>query len=70
MRAWVAALRLVGLGWYIVACIGIGLVAGLKLDELLHTPPWFMLLGLLVGIGAAFVGVYRLIQSVFAEEDK
>ncbi len=70
MRAWVAALRLVGLGWYIVACIGLGLVAGLWLDDHLHTSPWLMLLGLLVGLGAAFVGVYRLIQGVFAEEDK
>ncbi len=70
MRGWMTALQLVGIGWLIVVSIALGFFAGLWLDNLLHTSPWIMLLGLLVGVAAAFVGVYRLIVLVFAERDQ
>lgn len=56
-------LRLIGLGWYIVFCILLGLVGGLWLDGLLHVSPLFTLLGMLLGVVAAFRGVYKMIFS-------
>ena len=53
--------RLIGMGWIVAACIVIGLVAGIWLDGLLHVAPLFTLLGLFVGLAAAFVSVYRLL---------
>lgn len=71
MRGWMAALRLIGLGWFVVASILLGLLGGLWLDGLFHLGfPLFMLVGLLLGVGAAFVGAFRLVMLVFVEQDK
>ena len=69
MKGWVAALRLIGLGWYIVVSIGLGLAGGLWLDDRLHLSPLFTLLGLLLGLGIAFVGVFRLVAMVFGNRE-
>ena len=59
MKRWAVALRLVGMGWYVAACIVLGLVGGIWLDSIVHTRPVFMLIGLFLGLGLAFFGVYR-----------
>lgn len=61
MRRWEAALRLVGVGWYIGICIVLGVVGGLWLDNKFNTKPILVIVGLLAGIGLAFYGVYRMI---------
>ncbi len=56
--------RLIGIGWYFAFCIIIGVVGGFLLDEAAGTAPWLTLLGLLLGLLAAFYGGYRMIMDV------
>ncbi|MBI2846990.1 MAG: AtpZ/AtpI family protein [Chloroflexi bacterium] len=66
---WAASLRLVGLGWYVAACIILGLLGGIWLDGKVHTEPLFTLLGLGIGIITAIGGMLRML-STLAERDK
>ena len=63
------ALRFIGLGWYVAACIVIGVVAGLGLDHLVGTRPLFTLLGILLGTFAAFYGLYKLVLPLLNESE-
>ena len=58
------ALRLLGLGWYVAACIVIGVVGGVALDRLLGLAPLFTLLGVLFGTVAAFYGLYKMVRPL------
>ena len=58
------ALRLLGLGWYVAACIVIGVVGGIGLDRLLGLTPLFTLLGVLLGTVAAFYGLYKMVRPL------
>lgn len=62
-RVW----RLIGLGWYVAFCLVAGILGGLWLDQQLRTQPLFLLLGLAAGLGAAFVGIFRLVQESVEE---
>jgi F0F1-type ATP synthase assembly protein I len=64
MSGWAIALRFAGLGWYVAACIVLGLVGGLGLDRLVGTTPLFTLLGTLLGSVLAFWGLYKLVQPI------
>jgi len=68
MNRWAAALRLTGIGFYIVACILLGVFAGLWLDGKLDTSPLFIILGLVLGLGLAVFGVYRLIRPLMTDK--
>ena len=61
---WAAALRLTGVGFFIVACILIGTFGGLWLDGKLNTEPLFMLVGLFLGLAVAGYGVYQMIRPL------
>ena len=61
MRRWVAALRLIGVGWYVGSCIVLGVVGGLWLDNKFNTRPILAIVGLVLGIIVAFYGVYRML---------
>jgi len=61
MSRWQAALRLVGVGWYVGGCIVLGVLAGLWLDNKWNTEPILVIVGLILGITIAFYGVYRMI---------
>ncbi len=50
MNRWVAALRLVGVGWYIGVCIVLGVLGGLWLDNRLNTTPILVIVGLILGV--------------------
>jgi ATP synthase protein I len=63
-----AALRLTGIGFYIAACILIGVFAGLWVDNKLSSKPWFMIGGLLVGLALAVYGVYRMIRPLMSDK--
>jgi len=57
-------IRLMGLGFYIAACIVGGVFGGLQLDHLLDTGRLFAVLGLFVGLAVAFAGGYLLLMEV------
>ena len=63
-RQWLDILRLLGLGWYVVTAIGIGVGAGIFLDRWLDTAPILTLVGLAVGILAAFWGMFRMVSPL------
>ncbi|OGO23903.1 MAG: hypothetical protein A2144_05380 [Chloroflexi bacterium RBG_16_50_9] len=67
MSKWVAALRLTGVGFYIAACILLGVFAGLWLDGKLSTRPFFMIVGLLVGLIVAVYGVYQMLRPLLSD---
>src|ERR1035437_2244931 len=50
--------RLMGLGLQFVIAILLCLYAGMWLDSRLHTGPWLMLIGALIGGGAGFYSMY------------
>jgi F0F1-type ATP synthase assembly protein I len=60
MQAWQAALRVLGVGWYIAIAIVLGLLGGLWLDGKFNTRPLFTIIGLIIGILAAVYGVYQI----------
>jgi len=62
MSRWRAALRLVGVGWYIGVCIFGGVVGGRWLDSKLDTS-LLWIAGLVFGIFIAFYGVYQMLTS-------
>ena len=55
------ALRLLGVGWYIGICIVLGAFGGWWLDDKLHTKPLLVIIGTLLGVIAAFYGLYKMI---------
>jgi len=57
----VAALRLVGVGFFIGGSIVLGVVVGRWLDSRLNTEPILVIVGLILGIIVAFYGVYRML---------
>ena len=62
------ALRLIGLGWYVAACIVIGVIGGVALDKWLGVEPLFTLLGTLLGTAVAFYGLFKMIQPLISPE--
>jgi F0F1-type ATP synthase assembly protein I len=58
--------RLMGLGLQFVVAILLCLYAGMWLDARLHTAPWLMLLGAIIGASAGFYSMFRVLMS----EDK
>jgi len=56
----VAALRLVGVGFFIGGSIALGVFVGSWLDNRLDTS-LFWIAGLILGIVVAFYGVYRML---------
>ena len=64
MKLWVVALQLTGLGWYVAACIVLGVLGGLGLDKLIGTTPLFTLLGTVLGTILAFWGLYKLVRPI------
>ncbi|MBM3944844.1 MAG: AtpZ/AtpI family protein [SAR202 cluster bacterium] len=57
-------LRLLGIGWYVAICITGGAFAGLGLDRWLETSPLFIILGILLGVSVAVIGMYRMLSGL------
>ena len=64
MSWWVVALRLTGLGWYIALCVVGGIILGILADRLAGLSPLFTIIGVILGSGFAFWGVYKMILPV------
>ena len=65
MPRWVAALRLMGVGFFIGICIAGGAIAGWWLGG---EKPLFMIVGLLVGLVVATYGVYQMLLPLMANK--
>ena len=62
MPQWmIVALRLTGLGWYVAACIVLGIVGGVWLGRLTGQVALLTLVGTVLGSIIAFYGVYRMV---------
>ena len=57
------ALRLLGIGWYFAFCVTLGIVGGVWLDSRVGISPLFTLLGLCLGLIAAFFGGYHMLME-------
>ena len=68
MSRWVAALRLIGVGFFIGGSIVLGVVAGLWLDNKLNTEPILVIVGLVLGIVVAFYGVYQMLLPLIGNK--
>ena len=70
MDKWTPALRFMGIGFYIGACIVGGVFLGLWLDSLFHTTPILLLVFLIIGLVAAFWGVYQMVLPIINSSNK
>jgi ATP synthase protein I len=70
MRRWQAALRFIGVGWYVGLSILGGVLAGLWLDDRFSTKPLFVIIGLLLGIAVAVYGVYKMFALINNDKNK
>ncbi|MBA7702174.1 hypothetical protein ES703_110931 [subsurface metagenome] len=61
MFRWQAALRLIGVGWFIGISILLGVLAGLWLDSKFSTKPLWVIVGLILGVIVAVYGVYQML---------
>jgi len=68
MFRWQAALRLIGVGWFIGISILLGVLAGLWLDGKFNTKPLFVIVGLILGVVIAFYGVYRMLLPLLSNK--
>lgn len=55
------AFRLIGVGFFIAGSIILGVLVGLWLDTKLNTRPILVIVGLIIGIATAFLGVYQML---------
>jgi len=69
MSRWVAALRLTGVGFFIGGSIVLGLFVGRWVDSTLNTS-FFGIIGLVLGIVAAFWGVYQMLLPLIGNKQK
>jgi ATP synthase protein I len=61
-RRWIRQVgALSGVGLTLVISTVLGLVGGYYLDRWLGTEPWLLLVGLLLGIAAGFVNLFRAV---------
>lgn len=68
MSKWVAALRLIGVGFFIGGSIVLGVFVGLWLDSKLNTSPILVIVGLVLGIVIAFYGVYQMLLPLIGNK--
>lgn len=68
MSRWVAAMRLVGVGFFVGVSITLGVAAGLWLDSRLNTSPILVIIGLILGIVVAFYGVYQMLRPLLSNK--
>ena len=67
--AWTALAELSAVGMTLVMCTIIGLAGGYFADKWLGTTPWLTLIGLVLGIVAGFVNLFRSVKKAERELD-
>jgi F0F1-type ATP synthase assembly protein I len=63
-----AALGLLGVGFFVAISIILGVVGGRWLDGQLNSEPVFLIIGLLLGIVVAFYGVYIMLRPLMKDK--
>jgi len=51
------------MGLSAAVCVGVGVGLGLWVDDLAHTGPAFLLVGLALGVAAAAMGIVKQIRT-------
>ena len=69
MSRWAAALRFIGVGWFIGISILLGVLGGLWLDSKLNTKPLFVIFGLILGLIVAGYGVYQMLLPLTKDKN-
>jgi uncharacterized protein YneF (UPF0154 family) len=70
-KRWAGILRFLGIGWYIVACILLGTLGGRWVGQKVggnSNEVIFTVLGLILGLIVAFLGVYRMVKSTLTDD--
>ncbi len=57
------------MGTELVAAILLGSLIGFTLDHYLGTGPWFLIIGLICGVLAGFLNLYRVAQELSKTND-
>ncbi len=69
-RRWIRQVGVLsGVGLTLVICTMLGFVGGHYLDRWLGTSPWLMLVGLLLGIAAGFLNLFRAVGLFDGERE-
>jgi ATP synthase protein I len=63
-----AALGLLGVGFFVAISIILGVVGGRWLDGKLNSEPVFLIIGLLLGIVVAFYGIYIMLRPLMKDK--
>jgi ATP synthase protein I len=66
---WKALAELSSIGMTLVLATVIGLAGGYYADRWLGTSPWLTLIGLVLGIVAGFVNLFRSVRAAEQESD-
>ena len=69
MSRWGAALRLIGVGWFIGISILLGVLGGSWLDNRFGTGPLFVIVGLMFGLVVAGYGVYQMLVPLIKDKN-
>jgi F0F1-type ATP synthase assembly protein I len=70
MKKWGALSEALQLSWVLLFSLLIPLFAGIWLDKRLDTTPLFILIGMVLGILAATVGVARMVIRTFSQASR
>jgi F0F1-type ATP synthase assembly protein I len=71
MRRWMAALGVLGVGFFVAGSIILGVIGGRWLDGKMGSEPVWTIVGLVLGIVVAFYGVYVMVRPFIRnEQDK
>ena len=70
MDKWIQGIKLIGVGFYICACIIGGALAGMWLDSKFDTKPILILIGLILGLVIAFWGVFQMLMPIIKEYNR
>ncbi|MCX5994480.1 MAG: AtpZ/AtpI family protein [Chloroflexi bacterium] len=71
-KRWAGAIRLIGIGWYIAACILLGALGGRWIGQKLDgrsSETILTIVGLFLGLIVAFLGVYRMVKSALTNNN-
>jgi ATP synthase protein I len=63
-----AALGMLGVGFFVAASIILGVVGGNWLDGRLNSAPLFLIIGLVMGVVVAFYGVYAMLRPFLKDK--
>jgi uncharacterized membrane protein YqgA involved in biofilm formation len=70
-KRWAGGIRLIGIGWYIAACILLGALGGRWIGQKLDgrsSETILTIVGLFLGLIVASLGVYRMVKSTLTND--